>query len=148
MDIEFREVHTPLWEDRIVAFDERMARAWICDVAAVGAGYGHVRREAIREFLRRPESTVVVALRDRTEVVGYVVGDELDNGGCRGRWLGAWPQPGLDVSAVLQGLLDTICDRYGWMNGRITNPILHAALVGFGCVPTPDDPTLLTYRKD
>jgi hypothetical protein len=150
--MQFKEVHTELWQDRIREFDHRLDRDWLCDWAAMNRGYWPgPDTEALKLYLRRDRSTVVVAMQ-RTAILGYVVGDddrktksELGGrGGCRGRWMGVTDH---EPAMLMQGMFDVLCDKYGWIWGRITNPLIQAELLKFGCQPEPNDPTVFTYRK-
>lgn len=145
MSVTFQEVHTPLWIDRILAYDATIPDEWVCDITALRVDEPHPApsAEALGEFLSRDRSLVVVAA-EASEVLGYVIADDdaAYKGGCRGRWVGT------TSAAVLQGLLDVLCDRYGWVWGRITNPVLQEAMVSFGCVTERFDPLIYTYRKD
>jgi hypothetical protein len=44
-------------------------------------------------------------------------------------------------------MFDFLSDRYGWIWGRITNPLVQVELLTFGCQPELDDPTVFTYRR-
>jgi hypothetical protein len=146
MTLHVKEVHTPLWIDRISKFDDQLEPDWICDVAAVSAGNeAGPRREAIKLYLRRRQTTVVVAM-DRNEIVGYLIGDDDEDGrgGCRGRYMGVGPDR---AAEVMQAMFDHLSDVYGWIWGRITNPLVQAELTKFGCQSVPGDPTVFTYRK-
>lgn len=146
MAIHVKEVHTPLWINRIGVFDDQLDPRWICDVYAVRAGnQAGPRRQAIKLYLRRRQTTVVVALEDN-EIVGYLIGDddEEGRGGCRGRYMGVGPDR---AAEVMQAMFDHLCDVYGWIWGRITNPLVAAELHKFGCQSWPDEPTVFTYRK-
>jgi hypothetical protein len=144
--LHVKEVHTPLWIERIAAFDADIPSTWVCDITAVfNRRQAGPRRDAIKLYLRRRQTTVVVAL-DGNEIVGYLIGDddEEGRGGCRGRYMGVSP----DRSAeIMQAMFDHLSDVYGWIWGRITNPVIQRELVAFGCEPVSDDPTVFTYRK-
>lgn len=141
--MRFQVVDTREWVERIVAFDAVLDARWICDVLAVHAGNRpHPRSEAVALHLSRDRSTVVVAIED-DDLVGYIIGDDDKNGrgGCRGRWISA------ESPAAIQGLIEVLVERYGWVWGRITNPLIADALVGFGCVSLREDPTIFTYGR-
>jgi hypothetical protein len=146
MTIHVKEVHTPLWIERIGQFDDQLEPGWICDVAAVRASnQAGPRREAVKLYLRRRQTTVVVAM-DGNKIVGYLIGDDDEGGrgGCRGRYMGVGPDR---PAEVMQAMFDYLSDIYGWIWGRITNPLVQAEILKFGCQPLPDDPTVFTYRK-
>jgi hypothetical protein len=141
----YKEVHTPLWVDRIVEYDRQLPDDWVCDITALRADRPHPgpSRAAVAEFLRRPETVVVVAVEGTSTVVGYLIADDNSSeyGGHRGRWMGA------DNPEVIQGLFDAVCDSHGWVWGRITNPKIQEAIRGFGCVPRRDDSQIFTYKR-
>jgi hypothetical protein len=144
--VDYREVTEPDWLDRILAFDRALDVAWVCDqpaVAAEGIDAGP-SESAAAIYLRRKRSAVVVAL-EGDEIVGYIIADDdrtgsPGRGGCRGRYMG------VTDTAVMQGLFDFLADRYGWVWGRITNPLIAAELPTFGCKPM-DSPHLYSYRR-
>lgn len=146
--MQFKEVHTKLWHDRIMEFVDTVHPTWECNVGA-SPQMMHVSEDGLKAFLERERSTVVVAI-DGTKVIGYVIGDDdkSGRGGCRGRWVGVFPQKGYPADVVLKGLLDVLCDKYGWVWGNIHNPLIQNTMFSFGCVTEPNEPTIFVYRRD
>jgi hypothetical protein len=144
--VDYREVTTPEWLPRIIAFDRELDSAWVCDQPAAAAeGFDAGPSEgAAAIYLRRDRSTVVVAL-DGDAIVGYIIADDdrtgrPGRGGARGRYMG------VTDTATMKGLFDFLADKYGWVWGRITNPLIAVELPKFGCKPM-DSPFLYSYRR-
>jgi hypothetical protein len=146
--MDFVEVDDPTWIPKMARLEDGQDKQWICDFAALRANRArNLGVEAATEFLARPRSTVVAAVDDG-ELVAYVVGDDdVDGrGGCRGRWVTIQPVDGYETHEILRGLLDVLADRYGWVWGRITNPLLQEVCDRIGDEQGPD-PTVFTYKK-
>jgi len=149
--VDYREVTSPDWLPRIIAFDRALDPAWVCDQPALEAtGIDAGPSEgAAAIYLRRNRSTVVVALNEDVDIVGYIIADDdtpgpnrpSGRGGCRGRFMG------VTDPAVMQGLFDFLADKHGWVWGRITNPVIQAELPKFGCRMIDNNPLLYSYRR-
>lgn len=137
----FSEVTDLSWVDQIAAVDEQVPDEWVCNTDALMSPDGQraPSAEALREFLSRDRSTVVIAT-EGDDVVGYVIADRAnDDDGCRGRWVGTTD------ADVLEGLLDVLVARHGWVYGRITNKQIQEAMLTFGCVRDAEDPEIFRY---
>lgn len=147
--MRFREVTGSEWVNRLVEFDRSIDPAWVCDVMARRpSNVPELHARAMETWLKRDRTTVVVAT-DGDELVGFIVVDDDrpehpgSRGGCRGRWVAVDHR----APEILRGFFDYCSDIYGWIWGRLTNPLLQKAAQSFGCRSLPDDPNVFTYRR-
>jgi hypothetical protein len=118
--------------------------AWRCNAAAVESGrleLTYPSHDLIARFARDPKGFVVrVRTGGAVEGLGVFTSSTKRAGGYL-RWLIV--PPGAKFEQVAREIIDAGVERFGSAWGRVSNPAVHAALVGMGYRADKDDPEVL-----